>query len=242
MITSRPSTVHSLRTLSQTPSLSVVIPILNEETVLRRNLPRMAAEFEGRDVIFVDGGSTDRGPEIASEFGHVIRAPRGRGPQLNAGTLHARGDVFLFLHADCWLDRGTLAAVERAAARPGVVGGCLRQRIDDSGRVFRLLEAGANARARILRLPYGDQAVFVRRDVFERLGRFPDDHPFLEDLAFARRLRRCGNVVVLPHRVHCSSRHWRRVGILKAMVWNWYLAAAYWAGVHPSRLMSLHTL
>lgn len=242
MIMSRPCTVHSLRSTPRASSLSVVVPFLNEESVLCRNLPRMAAEFEGRDVIFVDGGSTDRGPEIASEFGHVIRAPRGRGPQLNAGALHARGDVFLFLHADCWLDRGAMAAVERAATRPGVVGGCLRQAIDDDGCLFRVLEAGANARSRILRIPYGDQAMFVRRSVFERLGRFPDDHLFLEDLAFSRRLRRCGQVVVLPHRVHCSSRHWRRVGILKATVRNWSLAAAYLAGVHPSRLMSLHTL
>lgn len=220
--------------------LSVVIPFLNEEASLRRNLPRMAAELGGRDVLFVDGGSADGGPEIAAKYGRVVQGPRGRGSQMNVGAREARGDVLLFLHADCWLEPGALSAIEQAAARPAVVGGSLRQAIDDDNRVFRLLEAGANARVRLLRVPYGDQAIFVHRHVFERLGGFPDNHPFLEDLAFARRLRRHGRTLVLPHRVHCSSRHWRRMGIWRATTRNWLLAAAYLAGIRPSRLVSLY--
>jgi rSAM/selenodomain-associated transferase 2 len=187
--------------------ISVVVPTLQEAA----RLPRRIAELRalGVDEIVVsDGGSTDGTVEIAERARVIlVRGPRGRARQLNAGAAAARGDVLWFVHADVSPPQGALVALREALARPGVVAGAFRTRTVNDGPaswidpVLRV----ADVRARYTRLPYGDQALFCRRAAFEAVGGYPDQ-PLFEDLELARRLSRCGRLVVVRERVRVSGR------------------------------------
>jgi rSAM/selenodomain-associated transferase 2 len=218
--------------------ISVVVPALNEEREIGPTLASLAPQRPA-EVLVVDGGSTDRTVEVARAAGAKVTASaRGRAIQMNAGAAVATGEVLLFLHADCRLDPGGLNAVAAAFARAGsdaIVGGWFNQRYDRPEMVYRLLAAGANLRAGRLRLPYGDQAIFVRADVFRRLGGFPL-LPIMEDVAFARALRRAGRTVMLRATVRPSARRFEQVGPWRMQwrFWSFSLRAA--AGVPLERL------
>jgi rSAM/selenodomain-associated transferase 2 len=221
--------------------ISIVIPVVNEERVLEMNLRRLARQAGGsHEIVCVDGGSTDSSREIASSFARVVAAPRRRSIQMNSGAAVARGEALFFLHADSRLEDGALEAVERCLSDRRFAGGSFSLRIEDERRLYRVVAAGANFRSRFLRLPYGDQAVFCRREVFERLGGFRPDLALMEDIDFARRLVRAGEVAVLPQRVWTSARRWEREGRARTILRNWAYAIAYVAGVPPNRLASAY--
>jgi hypothetical protein len=141
----------------------------------------------------------------------------------------------LFLHADCRLAPAGLDQIVAALADVRCVGGCFRQRIDAEGWFFRWLERGNALRVRWCGLAYGDQAIFVRRDVFERLGGFsPID--LMEDLYFSKRLRRAGRVALLDGPLHVSARRWQQQGVVRQTACNWCLTALAHLGVSPNRL------
>ncbi len=179
----------------------------------------------------VDGGSTDGTVDLARPFAdRVIAAPRGRAVQLNAGAAAATGEVLLFLHADTLLGRGALDAVRRALADSRRVGGAFRLHIAARSRLLRLVGAGVNLRSRLLRLPYGDQAIFVRREVFDALGGFRSLH-MMEDLDLVRRMGRLGRLAILNHAVTTSARRWRANGVVRTTLVNWAATAMFAAGV-----------
>ena len=214
--------------------ISVVVPVYNEEKTLERTLSELTRQLGSHELICVDGGSGDRSVEIARRFGKVVRSEKGRAVQMNRGAAEAKGETLLFLPADCVLERGALQAVEEAVARGGV-GGCLTQRIQGGRLLFRTMELSGNVRARWFRIFYGDQAIFVKRPLFQELGGFPSA-PLFEDVAFTRRLRRAGRTVVLRNHVYTSARRWERGGILKECFRNWCLLGLYALGVSPARL------
>ncbi len=190
--------------------ISIVVPTLNEETWLDRCLDAVGT---GTEVIVADGGSQDGTVARARARGaQVVNAPRGRGLQLNAGARAATGDILLFLHADTFLPPGALEHVGPTLAQGGVAAGCFRvHHVPERPHPpwFRLLLGLADVRARVARLPYGDQAVFTRRATFEAIGGYPDQ-PLMEDLELSRRLERLGRIVVLPHQVVVSARTFER--------------------------------
>jgi rSAM/selenodomain-associated transferase 2 len=216
--------------------ISVVIPTLNEAATIAGTLRRLARQ--GADeVIVVDASSLDGTAELARSAGVVvIDSPRGRGVQQNRGAAAATGDVLVFLHADCWLDEEAIAALRRFLNRhPRVVGGCFRMHIDGRHPLYRCIDLAAHLRAGLLGIPYGDQAIFVSRRGFERLGGFPD-LSLMEDVAFALRLRRLGRVAVVSGRVFVSPRRWARNGVIGQTLRNWVLTVAAAAGVPVSIL------
>lgn len=221
--------------MSESVALSVVIPTLNEEAGIATAVAR-AWGLEPVDVIVADGGSGDATIERATGAAAVVvEAPCGRGSQLNAGAARAEGDVLLFLHADCWLDPDAGSQIIQSLADGSVAWGAFRQAIDGRGVAYRWLESGNAFRARRLRLPYGDQAVFVRRAVFESVGGFADV-PLMEDVDFARRMRRHPAPALLPGPVHASARRWKRNGVVCQTVCNWAFLAMWRMGVPPERL------
>jgi rSAM/selenodomain-associated transferase 2 len=219
-------------------SVSIVIPTLNEGADITETI-RHARELAPAEIIVVDGGSDDGTVENASAADRVLTAPRGRGAQQNAGAAVSRGDVLLFLHADCWLEPGSLDAILAALDDPRAVGGCFQQTIEAEGLEYRWLERGNALRVRLWTLAYGDQGIFVRRTIFDRLGGFPP-LPIMEDLFFMKRLRHEGRFILLENRLHVSPRRWQQNGIFRQTARNWLLTGLAQAGVPPDRLTGFY--
>jgi rSAM/selenodomain-associated transferase 2 len=218
--------------------VSVIIPTLNEQACLAETLRSVRAE-RPHEILVADGGSTDATREIAADADHFVEAPRGRASQMNAGAARARGDVLLFLHADCTLEPGALADAERRLRHPGVAAGCFTMTVRAGGLLYRWIDACATARVRLTGLVYGDQGLFLRRANFERLGGFPPLR-LMEDVFFSRVLRHRGRVVVSPRRILVSARRWQRAGLVRQTLRNWLLTALAAGGVHPDRLARLY--
>ena len=214
--------------------ISVIIPTLNEADRIAATIAQVRG-LGGCEIVVADGGSTDATLDHASGADRVLSTERGRGVQMNAGAAASAGDILLFLHADCRLAAGALEAIAAALADPRTSGGCFRQSIEAPGWRYRLVESGNALRVRTLKWIYGDQALFVRRPIFEQLGGFPPV-PLMEDLLFSRRLKRRGRVRLLDARVHVSPRRWQQAGLIRQTLRNWMLIAALHLGVSPQRL------
>ena len=198
--------------------ISLIIPTLNEERALPQTLACVALQGSPHEIIVADGGSSDGTVGIARNAGvqcQCISAPRGRGPQMNAGAHLARGEWLLFLHADTLLPPDALAAIE--ALPPAVEAGCFHQAFSHDHWLLRAVSRLHNWRCKRTRIMYGDQAMFVRRSVFEALGGFPDGD--LEDVKLSERLRARGArhaPVALPAVVVTDARKFLAHGIVRS--------------------------
>jgi rSAM/selenodomain-associated transferase 2 len=219
-------------------TVSVIIPTLNEAGCLGETL-RLLRQQGLHEIIVADGGSTDATGDLARAADRLLVGPRGRAAQMNAGAAAATGEVLLFLHADCSLEEGALTAAERCLGRRGVAAGCFRMTVTDPGLVYRMIDWCATARVRLTGLVYGDQGLFVKRDLFRRLGGFPALR-LMEDVLISKELRRRGRVVVAPRRIFTSPRRWKSQGVVRQTLRNWALTALAAAGVHPDRLAAFY--
>lgn len=220
--------------------LSVIIPTLNEEPSIAATIAaaRRATDCE---VIVADGGSSDATVELARlHVERLIEVPRGRARQMNAGARAASGDVLLFLHADTILPDAYESAIAAAMADPSVVGGRFDVRLMPSSPLLWLTGELINLRSRLSKISTGDQAIFVRRSVFEKIGGY-EEIPLMEDVAFTRALKRQGCVASLRQRVVTSSRRWQRDGIIRTIALMWTLRVLYFFGVSPARLRRVYT-
>jgi rSAM/selenodomain-associated transferase 2 len=213
--------------------VSVVIPTLNERDAVGACI-ESAFNAGASEVIVSDGGSQDDTPNRAAEAGatKVIRSLPGRGTQLNSGATFASKEFVLFLHADNLLGPECLQQICDAE---DVTWGAFRQQISSSRPVFRLLEFGNALRVRLRNVPFGDQAVFVRRSVYKQQGGF-DEIPLMEDVQFAKVMRRIAPAKLLPGPVAISARRWEKTGVVRQTLRNWKIQVAYSCGVSPDRL------
>ena len=224
--------------MAEAARLSVIIPTVDEEACVALAVASAKAGAPGVEVLVVDGGSRDHTREAAAAAGaSVLEGPRSRGVQLDLGARRASGDWLVFLHADTRLEAGW--AQELSRLPEDVVGGAFRFAIDSSRRGYRSIEAGVALRCRLLRLPYGDQAIFARRLVYETVGGFPP-LPLMEDVAFAQRLARAGRLAFPRVRALTSCRRWERHGLVGTTLRNWGLLALYAAGCAPERLAKIY--
>ncbi|GAB4150396.1 MAG: TIGR04283 family arsenosugar biosynthesis glycosyltransferase [Planctomycetaceae bacterium] len=219
-------------------SISVIIPTLNEAEHIQA-LIQETRSLGTCEIIVVDGGSTDRTSELAVTADKCLSVSPGRAIQQNAGAEIACGDVLLFLHADCRLEPGTLEAIREVMSDQQTIAGCFRQRIEAKGLRYRLLEWGNALRVRCLKWMYGDQAIFVRREVFNQIGGFPDVK-LMEDLLLAKRLKKRGRLALLPSRVRVSARRWQTKGVIRQTLRNWSFVLLSQCGVSPNWLAKFY--
>ncbi len=207
---------------------SIILPVYNEAGVIGKTLEGLP-KAEDAEIIVVDGGSTDGTTEVASCFPFVrlLRAPRGRGRQMNTGACAARGQYLVFLHADTSLGPVHLEALRRAAADPGFLAGAFELMLMPPLPALRFIAWGANRRAHLLGLPYGDQTLILRRDLFEKLGGFSQQRP--EDLDLVLRLRRHTRIQILTPPVASSGRKWLQQGYFGTTLKNWLFFAYHLA-------------
>jgi rSAM/selenodomain-associated transferase 2 len=222
-------------------ALSVIVPMLNEEATIAECLRAIRIGAPNAEVVVVDGGSSDASVERARPLCDIILdAPRGRARQMNAGGAASHGDALAFVHADTRVPRTFQRDIEDALADDCAVGGRFDVSLDDPAPIFRLIGMLISLRSRLSRTGTGDQAIFVRREVFHRLGGFADI-PICEDVEFAGRLKRCGRVACLRSRVVTSARRWNRAGLARTVLRMWLVRALFLAGVSPARLNRLYS-
>jgi rSAM/selenodomain-associated transferase 2 len=215
--------------------ISIIIPAVNEGGIIGATLAAVTG-VAGVEVIVVDGGSRDNTREIAAaRTARVISSPCGRALQMNRGAAAARGEILLFLHADCLLPGGFVDHIHRSLSARHTAAGGFRLAIDAPGLSMRLLEQLVYWRSHFLQMVYGDQGLFMTAAVFHAAGGFPE-LPLMEDFEFARRLRRRGRIAILPQAVTTSARRWQRLGLIRTTVRNQLIIAAYLLGVDPERL------
>jgi rSAM/selenodomain-associated transferase 2 len=215
--------------------VAVIVPVLDEIA----QLPALGAELERlrerAEIVLVDGGSRDGTRAALDRLGfRVVDAPRGRATQMNAGARATSAPLLLFLHADTRLPDGALATIG-AAIDGGAAGGCFRVRIDSPDPRLTLAALYINTRARLFASATGDQALFVRRDLFERLGGYRE-LALCEDLDFVARLRRAGRFSVVADEVMTSARRWHGQGVARTILLMWTLRLGFHLGVSPTRL------
>ena len=218
------------------PKLSIIVPVLNEAEGITATLDALAPlRAAGNEVIVVDGGSHDHTVLLSRERAdQVLDGPRGRARQMNAGAAVAQRDVLLFLHADTQLPPAADEHIARAMAR-GAVWGRFDVAIEGRSRWLPVVASMMNLRSRLSGIATGDQAMFVKRDVFQRLGGFADQ-PLMEDIDLSRRLRALRRPTCLRARVATSGRRWDSRGAWPTIVLMWRLRWRYWRGVAPDEL------
>ena len=225
------------RAFRDAPSLSIIIPTLNEADGIVGQLSTLQGlRGRGVEVIVADGGSADSTPSLAAPLADaVVSSPRGRGAQMNAGASKAIGDVLLFLHADTRLPKEADELI-RAGLGNGVQRwGRFDVSIDGESPWLGMIAWFMSERSRLTGIATGDQAIFVSRDLFLASGGFPDI-PLMEDIALSKRLKRAGRPLCLRKRVITSGRRWDDGGVIATIALMWRLRLAFFFGIDPAKL------
>lgn len=217
-------------------ALSIIVPVLDEAAGIAATLQALAPlRAAGHEVIVVDGGSRDATAALAAPLADaVLRSERGRARQMNTGAAAARGAVLLFLHADTLLPPQADARLLQAVAG-GAGWGRFDVRISGQSRWLPVVARLMNLRSRLTGIATGDQAIFVRAELFRQLGGFAPQ-PLMEDIELSRRLRRTGRPACLTERVLTSGRRWESRGVWRTIVLMWLLRWRYWRGAAPETL------
>ena len=219
------------------PRLSVIVPCLNEAAGIADALEALAPlRARGAEVIVVDGGSADATPALAATRADlVLKAPRGRAVQMNHGARRARGETLLFLHADTRLPEHADALVRDGLARSGKSWGRFDVRITGARFLLATIAAAMNLRSRLTGIATGDQAIFVERAAFERVGGYPEI-ALMEDIALSTRLKKHGRPLSIRQKVTTSGRRWEKHGVVRTVLLMWRLRLAYRLGADPEKL------
>lgn len=207
--------------------VSVIIPVFNEEKILSQNNVFFSKLSQKTELIFVNGASTDKSAESALRFAPVLDSAKGRARQMNVGARGAKGDILLFLHADTKIHLDALGHIEEKLKDENVLGGCLSQRIDKGAWAYRWIESFGNIRAGLTKVFYGDQGIFIRADVFAKLGGF-DEVPLMEDVLMSKKMRAMGETVVLKDEILVSPRRWEKKGIIRTIIFYSSLNILFW--------------
>jgi rSAM/selenodomain-associated transferase 2 len=218
-------------------SISIIIPCLNEADGIVDALAALAPmRARGVEVVVVDGGSHDATVALAQPLAdQVITATRGRALQMNAGAAQARGDILLFLHADCRLPSAADGLITDGLNRARKTWGRFDVELAGHSALLHLVGALMNLRSRLTGVSTGDQGLFVTRSLFDAVGKFPQI-ALMEDVAISKQLRRYGRPLNLRHRIVASGRRWEKHGVLRTVLLMWLLRLQYALGADPAKL------
>jgi rSAM/selenodomain-associated transferase 2 len=220
-------------------SFSIIIPALHESSTINRaidNINSICSDFQV-ELIVVDGDPEESTIRLITDE-KVIKliSPKGRGKQMNTGASRAKGDILLFLHADTRLPGNAFAFIADVMDKKEYIGGAFELGIKSDRRVFRLIEKSVSLRTRFTRIPYGDQAIFIRKEVFDRINGFKEI-PIMEDVDLMRRIRKSGNKIsIITEQVKTSPRRWDREGVIYCTLRNWIIVLLYFFGAKPEKL------
>lgn len=226
--------------------ISIIIPVFNEEKLINPLLFNLLSFIEGSNSeIIISDGHKDATTinSIEKRFLRLnnlktIKAPLNRGNQMNAAAKNAEGDIFLFLHADTFLSEKAFNSIEIIMKEH--VAGAFRISLDSGKLRYRLIGKIINLRTKLTNIPYGDQALFIRKDCFFSINGF-FSHPIMEDIDLIRRLRKKGdNINISDYEVITSCRRWEREGMIKCTLRNWYILLMYYLGKHPESLIKYY--
>lgn len=222
------------------PSISIIIPVVNEATVIEKTLrPLQPMRERGVEIIVVDGGSSDQTRELSLPYidRWVKSDSVGRALQMNRGAELARAEVLWFLHADTQVPEESDQTILQALQKQ--LWGRFNVRLSGDRMLLRLVEMMMNLRSCWSGIATGDQGIFLSRSLFLELGGFPEI-PLMEDVAISRELRKRGRPLCIRQRVVTSSRRWEERGVIKTILLMWGLRFGYWAGVSPQRLARMY--
>ncbi len=224
---------------SKTTLCSVIIPVLNEASLINSTIDHLRALDGGEslEIIVVDGdqgGGTVR--TITLKDVKQTISPRGRGRQMNEGAALATGNILLFLHVDTRPPRDALGLIRSAMENNRYVAGAFDLGIESSQPIFRIIERAASLRSQITRIPFGDQGIFIRKDYFMQVGGYREI-PVMEDVEIMGRIKKRGDrIYIIPRRVSTASRRWKQEGIVRCTLRNWMLQILYFLGTSPYKL------
>ncbi|MDM8565948.1 TIGR04283 family arsenosugar biosynthesis glycosyltransferase [Candidatus Halobeggiatoa sp. HSG11] len=220
--------------------ISVIIPTLNEQAVIVENLLVLQSLRKvGHELIVVDGGSDDDTYQMAIPLADkILRSERGRAKQMNLGAKSAQYDILLFLHADTFLPVNADGLIINGLAN-GYKWGRFNVRLSGVARLLRVVEKMMNWRSCLTGVATGDQAIFVRQDLYEQVKGFPDI-PLMEDIAFSKNLKCFGSPICIKQPVITSSRRWEQNGIIRTIFLMWRLRLAYFLGISSYKLKDFY--
>jgi rSAM/selenodomain-associated transferase 2 len=219
--------------------ISIIIPTLNEEKTIANTIKNLKNLIGDKEIIVVDGGSSDNTVLEASKYVNVVKSKMGRSFQMNTGANIAKGDILWFVHSDSIIQENSLIQIENAINKGYIGGGFHLYFYDLNTKFMKFVQVTSNMRGKFLKLIYGDQGIFVRKDVFERLGGFPQIE-IMEDWEFSLRIKKHGKTCLINTPIGTSARRFKKGGELKTLLLMHKLKILYTLGVSPKKLVKIY--
>ncbi|HXW69333.1 MAG TPA: TIGR04283 family arsenosugar biosynthesis glycosyltransferase [Dissulfurispiraceae bacterium] len=223
--------------------ISIIIPVLHEETIINRAISAIFdLPYDGEVEVIVVDGSPEGDTLSAIENRQVLKvsSKKGRAHQMNKGAANACGDILIFLHADTELPKNALNTISSVMRTGGFVGGAFDLGIQSGRNIFRLIEIAASLRSRYTGIPYGDQAIFMRKEYFHSIGDFKEI-PLMEDVELMRRVKKTGDkIYIISEKVRTSPRRWEKEGVIYCTFRNWILITLYSLGMPAEKLLKFY--
>ena len=219
-------------------SISIIVPVLHEAGRMGEWIEHIREQGNDNvEIIVVDGdpGKSTINTIVDPAVTKISSMP-GRARQMNAGSQQACGEYLFFLHADTRLPEDAFESIQNTLSDPQIVAGAFDLEVESHRWSLRLISCCSRLRNRLLRIPYGDQGIFIRRSYFEKIGRFAEI-PIMEDIELMRRIKRQGDrITILRRRIRTSARRWEKEGILYTTVRNLILSTLFYLGASPDKL------